>query len=280
MGISHGPSSAETADSMHSRREGRHCAEVDTCCGCCGVQEGVQVMAITSIVNGFLRMLPSIGGKGDLYVAGLVLGALQVMFGIYGYYGAEQLSGFKVRIYLVWTVVALALSMSYLAASYSMADAFCAEHNCEKASEGFCTVDVCEVIEDHAGRDQYYKLPCLVEDGKPNHDLCVTAVKQDVIVEMLLVLPLSLYYVVVVWSLHSKIGRGVAEQCAGPPVPYVHVAPPAYEPATSAYAPAYSISDEKDEKDGLLHDDLEDRAPVAVDAEQEPHSYEEREASI
>ena len=66
----------------------------------------------------------------------------------------------------MWTVVALVLSVAYLAASefplglaphrsrhglmcagYSMAEAFCTAHNCEKASEGFCTVDVCEVIE-------------------------------------------------------------------------------------------------------------------------------------
>lgn len=220
-------------------------------------------MAITSIVNGFLRMLPSVGGKGDMYIAGVVLGALQVIFGIYGYYGAEQLSGFKVRIYLMWTIVALVLSVGYLAASYSMADYFCEAHNCEKASKGFCTVDVCEVIENSKGRDEYYKLPCLIQDGKPSHDLCVTAVKQDVILEMILIIPLSLYYVLVVWSLHSKIVRGATEGATAPPVPYVHVAPPAYEPA-------YSISDEND---GLLEEADTEHGEASAD-------YEEREAAI
>lgn len=72
------------------------------------VQEGTQILAITSMVNGVLRCIPSTGGKGHMYLPGMVTGVLQLVIfdrrnfrtsihavhvqgmGIYGYFGAEQ----------------------------------------------------------------------------------------------------------------------------------------------------------------------------------------------
>ena len=98
--------------------------------------------------------------------------------GVYGYFGAEQLDLRKVttgagahrpssvpqvKVYLVWITLVVLLNAGFLGAGERnlrctktmmrvvaglyMSDSFCAEHNCEKATEGYCVRTVCAVIE-------------------------------------------------------------------------------------------------------------------------------------
>eukprot|EP00658_Telonema_sp_P-2_P060974 TRINITY_DN49749_c0_g2_i1.p1 TRINITY_DN49749_c0_g2~~TRINITY_DN49749_c0_g2_i1.p1 ORF type:complete len:162 (-),score=37.81 TRINITY_DN49749_c0_g2_i1:237-722(-) len=158
--------------------------------------------------------------------------------------GAEQGDSRKVKLYLVWISLSVILNAAYLGTGLYFVDQFCRDHNCDKASEGYCTHTVCAVIEDKNATDVYYKPPCLIEDGQPSHGLCVTTMQQDLVLEMLIVLPLSLYYVMVVWSLTLKIKRG--DLAGWRADPHVHVAEAADEEQSGLLAGEQGSEDQQE----------------------------------
>merc|ERR1711939_429430 len=102
MGTPPMSASNEADDSTQRGSAGDTCRDVceqDTCCFCFGVQEGTQVLAITSIVNGILRCIPAAGGKGHMFIPGMITGVMQLCLGVYGYFGAEQCDARKVKHY-------------------------------------------------------------------------------------------------------------------------------------------------------------------------------------
>lgn len=144
-----------------------------------------------------------------MYIPGMVTGVMQLVLGIYGYFGAEQCDPRKVRNYFHWVVFTVGLEALYLIAGYLSVEQFCHNHNCEKADKGYCSSKVCVVFEGNHDNYHYYKLPCaLTLEGQADHPACVSMFRQSIIIEMCVIIPLYIYCALVVFSLHRKLLRG------------------------------------------------------------------------
>ena len=150
---------------------------------------------------------------------------------------------------MYWMILVIFIQGMYLTAAYHSIDKFCSDHNCLVADKGWCATHVCAVDETAPDKFTYYKMQCFLKDGKPDHSLCKTMVKQDIIFEACIVIPLSIYYAVIVYSLMQKVRRGeirpdAREEIGGNP-----------SRDTATIEPEVSIKVSDDERAGLLGSD-------------------------